>query len=75
MPLYEYGCKYCDHTFEVWHGINARRKRKCPECGRKNALSILLGTTFFKLKGGGWYKDGYSSVSQGNEKTPGDGDK
>jgi len=64
MPIYEYGCKCCDHTFEVWQKINARRKRKCPECGQKNALNILLGRTSFKLKGAGWYADGYSNVSR-----------
>jgi putative FmdB family regulatory protein len=63
MPIYEYGCKHCDHTFEIWQKIKSRRKRKCPECGQKNALNILLGRTSFKLKGGGWYKDGYSNGS------------
>ena len=60
MPIYEYGCKYCDHTFEIFQKINSRKIRKCPECGRKNALNILLGSTAFSLKGDGWAKDGYS---------------
>jgi len=64
MPIYEYGCKYCEHTFEVLQKVNSRRKRKCPECGQKNALNILISLTSFSLKGDGWYKDGYSNVSK-----------
>ena len=75
MHIYEYGCKYCDHTFEIWQGINARRKRKCPECKKRNALSMLLGTTSFRLKGDGWAQDGYSKVSQGDVKSSNNGDK
>ena len=67
MPIYAYGCKYCEHEFEIWQKINARRKRKCPECGRKNALNILISATAFALKGGGWYKDGYSKQESTNK--------
>ena len=67
MPIYEYGCKYCEHTFEVWQSVTSRRKRKCPECGRKNALNILIGATAFVLKGSGWFKDGYSKQESKNK--------
>ena len=67
MPIYEYGCKYCEHEFEIWQKITARQKRKCPECGRKNALNRLIGVTAFALKGGGWYKDGYSKQKSTNK--------
>jgi putative FmdB family regulatory protein len=39
MPMYEYECKACKHTFEqlVWKVDDrlAPCKAKCPECGKK----------------------------------------
>ena len=32
----------------------------CPRC-KKREVEKLLSTTAFQLKGGGWYKDGYTS--------------
>jgi len=54
MPIYEYECKYCKYTFEALQNINAKKKRKCPECKKKNALKILIGNTSFVLSGDGW---------------------
>ena len=36
--------------------------KKCPDCGGK--LLKKLSATAFQLKGGGWYKDGYSSSNK-----------
>lgn len=34
MPLYEYRCKKCNNTFEVYKPINRKdEKQKCPLCG------------------------------------------
>ena len=68
MPIYEYECKYCEYIFEVHQSIKARRKRKCPECNRRNALNRLVGATNFALKGKGWAKDGYSKSASDNTK-------
>ena len=63
MPLYEYGCKECGHTFTEWAKVDDRMVPcwyPCPECNQEDCINILLGNTSFVLKGGGWYKDGYS---------------
>ncbi len=68
MPIYEYKCKSCENLFEIQHGINEVAKRKCPECGGN--MQRLISQNAFLLKGGGWYKDGYSAGNSGNEKKP-----
>ena len=63
MPIYEYGCKECGHTFTEWSAMDDRKVPclyPCPKCDQKDCINILLGNTSFVLKGGGWYKDGYS---------------
>lgn len=59
MPLYEYGCEACGHRLEVQQKLAEAPLKTCPTCG-KDALERLISATSFVLKGGGWYKDGYS---------------
>ena len=38
MPIYEFNCESCDHTFEVFSNMNDRDKPlsdPCPECSKK----------------------------------------
>jgi putative FmdB family regulatory protein len=65
MPIYEYFCKSCDKTFESFQKITDKPLANCPECGKK--VKRLISSTSFALKGGGWYKDGYSK-GKGNGK-------
>jgi putative FmdB family regulatory protein len=60
MPTYEYRCNACAHEFEAEQRMSADPLKKCPECG-KSKLERLISATAFHLKGGGWYKDLYSS--------------
>ena len=63
MPTYDYQCDACDHTFELYQGINDAKKRKCPECG-KLKLRRLLGTgAAVVFKGSGFYQTDYRSES------------
>ena len=59
MPIYEYRCNACSKTFEKFQKINDNPVNKCKDCGGK--VERLISATSFSLKGGGWYKDGYSS--------------
>jgi putative FmdB family regulatory protein len=45
VPEYFYECQNCEHSFEIFQHIKARRKRKCPECG-KLKLERLIQRTF-----------------------------
>jgi putative FmdB family regulatory protein len=63
MPTYDYECDACDHAFEVYQGITAPKKRKCPKCG-KLKLRRLLGTgAAVVFKGSGFYQTDYRSES------------
>ncbi len=63
MPTYDYECDACEHTFELFQGINDSHKRKCPECG-KMKLRRLFGTgAAIVFKGSGFYETDYRSES------------
>ncbi len=58
MPIYEYECEKCG-PFEVMQRITEAPLKRCETCGKP--VKKLMSNTSFALKGGGWYKDLYSS--------------
>lgn len=68
MPIYEYICENCRHELEAIQKISDPQLSDCPECG-KSTLKRKTSVSAFHLKGGGWYKDGYSAPSSNSEKT------
>ena len=62
MPIYEYECTSCQNVFEEWQSILDEPKTTCPDCA--GTLKKIISMTSFKLKGGGWYADGYSTAGQ-----------
>lgn len=62
MPIYEYICTGCGKKHEEMQKLSDKPLRKCPKCGALK-LKKALSLSGFQLKGGGWYKDGYSSAS------------
>ena len=62
MPLYDYSCQNCSYEFETLQGANETPLIECPEC-KKTGLKKLAAAPAFAFKGGGWYKDLYSSSS------------
>ena len=64
MPIYEYGCEKCGEVFEVMQKISDKplttHKDDEKKCGGK--LTKLMSSNAFHLKGGGWFKDGYSKA-------------
>src|SRR6266851_1689634 len=64
MPIYEYACAACGHTFEEWQKMSDAPVRTCPKC-KKKKVEKLISHTAFQLKGGGWYADLYSSSKGG----------
>jgi len=69
MPIYEYGCQACGHTFERLQKVSAEPVNDCPECDVDGAVKKLVSRTSFVLKGGGWYKDHYGLKGGGSEST------
>ena len=68
MPIYEYLCASCGYQFEEVQKFNEPPLEECPDCGKKSARR-QISMSAFHLKGGGWYKDGYSGKSNESEKT------
>jgi putative FmdB family regulatory protein len=68
MPLYEYQCEACENQFEIQQKLSEAPLKKCPSCG-DGRLSKLISPTSFQLKGGGWYKDLYSSTRPESKKS------
>lgn len=65
MPLFDYVCQSCSHEFEALQGINDDALSTCPDCG-KEKLQKKVSAPAFTFKGGGWYKDLYSSAKSGS---------
>lgn len=65
MPIYEYDCQQCG-TFEVSQKMSDPVLTEHPGCGA--TVNRRISLTFFALKGGGWYADGYASTSGSSEK-------
>lgn len=68
MPIYEYVCGACGNEFEEWQKISDPPVSKCPKCGKKK-VEKKISLSAFHLKGGGWYKDLYSSNGKSSSKS------
>jgi putative FmdB family regulatory protein len=60
MPIYEYRCTACGSQFEYMQRMSDEAKTTCETCS--GTLERLISAAAFHLKGGGWYKDLYSSA-------------
>ena len=69
MPLYEYRCRKCGHTFEKIESVNASDKKKCPKCGAR--AERVHSAPAIQFKGTGWYATDYGgkSTDGGSKKT------
>jgi len=67
MPLFEYRCERCAHLEEVLQKHSDPAPDACPACGERGTMAKAISLTSFQLKGGGWYKDLYSSSSGKSE--------
>ena len=54
MPTYEYECKKCSYSFEVFQAMSDEPLKKCPKCG-KELRRLIFGGTGVIFKGSGFY--------------------
>ena len=59
MPIYEFVCEACGRIVERLQKVTDPPPDACPECSGK--MAKIMSRNSFQLKGGGWYKDLYSS--------------
>ncbi len=72
MPMYEYNCPVCGN-FEVVQKFSDEPLVACPNCqkdGKQSAVTKLISTPSFHLKGSGWYKTDYSSGGMSSPAKP-----
>ncbi len=62
MPIYEYRCTACQHTFEVMQKFSDPPVKRCPQC--KGKVEKLLSAPGLLFKGSGWYVTDYASASR-----------
>ncbi len=58
MPLYEYRCTKCGHSFDKIQKFSDEPETVCPQCGGE--LERPLSAPAFKFKGGGFYVNDYA---------------
>lgn len=75
MPIYEYGCDECGHTFERLQKVSDEPVQDCPECDVDGRVKKLISRSSFVLKGGGWYKDHYGLKSDSGTSDSGGSDE
>lgn len=63
MPTYDYECKSCHHTWELFQSIKAAPVKKCPECGKNQAQRVIGPGAGIIFKGSGFYITDYRSDS------------
>ncbi len=65
MPTYDYICKECEHTWEVFQKMSDSPKRKCPKCGRHRAKRLIGVGAGLIFKGSGFYVTDYKKNGLG----------
>lgn len=68
MPIYEFVCESCGGMVERLQKVSDPPPDACTECGGK--MAKIMSRNSFQLKGGGWYKDLYSSAGGGAASKP-----
>jgi putative FmdB family regulatory protein len=61
MPIYEYRCQACGHTFEAIQKMADSALIDCPAC-HAAALKKLISAAGFQLKGTGWYASDFKGT-------------
>lgn len=54
MPIYDYHCDHCGHSFSQVQSYSDEPVAKCPSCGKRPRRLIAPAAVVFK--GSGWYK-------------------
>jgi putative FmdB family regulatory protein len=61
MPTYDYRCRKCEHTWELFQSIKADPIKKCPECGKAGAQRVIGAGAGILFRGSGFYQTDYRS--------------
>lgn len=67
MPIYEYQCANCNHTYELIQKMSDAPNALCPKCNKPEAVR-LVSAAGFQLKGTGWYVTDFKDKGKPPEK-------
>lgn len=67
MPIYEYECSKCGHSFDKLQKMSDPSLTDCPEC-HQPTLQKLVSAGGFQLKGGGWYVTDFRDKNKSSKK-------
>lgn len=62
MPIYEYKCTHCNHSFEMIQKVSETPTTQCEACHENTAVR-LVSAPGFQLKGTGWYETDFKNKS------------
>ena len=65
MPIYEYACSHCGHSFDELQKISEAALVHCPKCDEP-ALRKMVSAPKFRLKGQGWYETDFKTGDKRN---------
>jgi putative FmdB family regulatory protein len=70
MPTYDYECRSCGHTTEVFQNISDEPLVTCPSCGKDELKRLISAGVGIIFKGSGFYvTDSKKSGSNGSSKS------
>ena len=66
MPTYDYKCKNCNYTFELFQKMLDEPIKECPKC--KGPVTRLIGAGAGPIfKGSGFYQTDYKNNGKNNK--------
>jgi putative FmdB family regulatory protein len=71
LPVYEYRCDICGHTFEVFQKFSDEPVAECERCG--GTVSKVFHPITIHFKGSGFYTTDYGRSSSFGSKREGEG--
>lgn len=63
MPTYDYECQACQHHFEQYQAMSAKKLRKCPACGKPKLVRLVGMGAGVIFKGSGFYETDYKRAA------------
>lgn len=55
MPIYDFACSACGHSFERLQKMSDADPTVCPDCGKECVVRQVTAPSF-RLAGSGWYE-------------------
>jgi len=66
MPIYEFRCRKCNATIEVFQKLSEKSPTRCKKCGGR--LEKMISAPAVQFKGEGWYVTDYARKGSVAEK-------